>query len=60
VPHRPPATTRYFYTVSALDVLTLEVAADVTPAIVGLRLRPHVGRAQIIGMTETTAHAALA
>jgi Raf kinase inhibitor-like YbhB/YbcL family protein len=58
----PPAghgVHRYFYTVSALDVPALEVDADVTPAIVGLRLRPHIiGRAQIIGLTETTADGA--
>jgi len=53
----PPAGTgphRYVYTLSALDVRTLEVAADVTPAIIGLRLRPHIiGRAQLIGLTQT-------
>ena len=53
----PPAGTgphRYTYTLSALDVPALEVAADVTPAIVGLRLRPHIiGRAQLIGLTQT-------
>lgn len=54
----PPAghgPHRYVYTLSALDIPTLEVAADATPAIVGLRLRPHIiGRAQIIGYQETT------
>ncbi|MDQ7877427.1 YbhB/YbcL family Raf kinase inhibitor-like protein [Microbacterium sp. QXD-8] len=53
----PPAGTgphRYVYTLSALDIATLEVAADATPAIIGLRLRPHIiGRAQLIGLTET-------
>ena len=55
----PPAGTglhRYTYTLSALSVLTLEVASDVTPAIIGLRLRPHIiGRAQLVGLTETPA-----
>jgi Raf kinase inhibitor-like YbhB/YbcL family protein len=55
----PPAghgPHRYFYTLSALNVPTLEVAANATPAIVGLRLRPHIiGRAQIVGYQETTA-----
>lgn len=58
----PPAghgPHRYFYTVSALDVSVLEVAADATPAIVGLRLRPHIiARAQMIGLTETSADGA--
>ncbi|MGN7948543.1 YbhB/YbcL family Raf kinase inhibitor-like protein [Microbacterium sp. 22215] len=55
----PPAghgPHRYVYTLSALDIPTLEVAADATPAIVGLRLRPHIiGRAQMIGYQETNA-----
>lgn len=58
----PPAghgPHRYVYTVSALDIPSLEVTADATPAIVGLRLRPHIiGRAQIIGFQETTADGA--
>lgn len=55
----PPVGTgphRYVYTLSALDVPALEVTADVTPAIIGLRLRAHIiGRAQITGLTETVA-----
>ena len=55
----PPAGTgphRYTYTLSALSVPVLEVAADATPAIIGLRLRPHIiGRAQLVGLTETPA-----
>lgn len=53
----PPAGTgphRYVYTLSALDVPHLDVAVDATPAIIGLRLRPHIiGRAQLTGRTET-------
>lgn len=55
----PPAGTgphRYTYTLSALDVPRLAVAADATPAIIGLRLRPHIiARAQLIGLTQTDA-----
>ncbi|MFS0732988.1 YbhB/YbcL family Raf kinase inhibitor-like protein [Microbacterium sp. 1P10UB] len=54
----PPAghgPHRYFYTLSALDVPVLEVAPEVTPAIVGLRLRQHIiGRAHLIGIAETS------
>ncbi|WP_382304013.1 YbhB/YbcL family Raf kinase inhibitor-like protein [Herbiconiux sp. UC225_62] len=53
----PPAGTgphRYTYTLSALDIPALEVAVDATPAIIGLRLRPHIiGRAQLIGLAQT-------
>ena len=53
----PPAGSgphRYVYTLSALDVPILEVTADVTPAIIGLRLRPHIiGRAQLVGLAQT-------
>lgn len=55
----PPAghgPHRYVYTLSALNVARLDVATDATPAIIGLRLRPHIiGRAQLIGFQETTA-----
>ncbi|MGN7222660.1 YbhB/YbcL family Raf kinase inhibitor-like protein [Curtobacterium flaccumfaciens] len=45
---------RYFYTLSALDIDKLDVPLDASPAIVGLRLRPHIiGRAQMIGIQET-------
>lgn len=53
----PPAghgPHRYFYTLSALDIPTLDVPSDASPAIVGLRLRQHIiGRAQLIGIQET-------
>lgn len=53
----PPAETgphRYVYTVSALAVPVLEVDRDVTPAVIGLRLRPHIiARGQLVGLTET-------
>jgi len=53
----PPAghgPHRYYYTVSALDIPQLEVDQDATPAIIGLRLRPHIiGRAQMVGLTQS-------
>jgi hypothetical protein len=55
----PPAghgPHRYFFTLSALDVPTLEVPADATPAVVGFMLREHlVARAQLVGIQETPA-----
>jgi Raf kinase inhibitor-like YbhB/YbcL family protein len=55
----PPAghgPHRYFFTLSALDVPTLEAPADATPAVVGFLLREHViGRAQLVGTQETPA-----
>jgi Raf kinase inhibitor-like YbhB/YbcL family protein len=45
---------RYFFTVTALDVPTLEVDADSTPAVLGFNFLGHIlGRAQLIGTTET-------
>ncbi|PZF64049.1 YbhB/YbcL family Raf kinase inhibitor-like protein [Curtobacterium sp. MCPF17_047] len=55
----PPAghgPHRYFFTLSALDVPTLEVPAEATPAVVGFMLREHLlGRAQLVGIQETPA-----
>jgi Raf kinase inhibitor-like YbhB/YbcL family protein len=55
----PPAghgPHRYFFTLSALDVPTLEAPADATPAVVGFLMREHViGRAQLMGTQETPA-----
>jgi Raf kinase inhibitor-like YbhB/YbcL family protein len=53
----PPAghgEHRYFFTVSALDVDTLDIQAGSTPAILGFMLRDHlIGRAQLMGVTHT-------
>ena len=53
----PPAGNgehRYFFTVSALDVASLEIDAGSTPAILGFTLFEHViARAQLIGSSET-------
>ncbi|MHC5796723.1 YbhB/YbcL family Raf kinase inhibitor-like protein [Lacisediminihabitans sp. FW035] len=47
---------RYFFTVSALDVESLDIPAGATPAVLGFMLRGHIiGRAQIMGTTETPA-----
>ncbi|MHB1173012.1 MAG: YbhB/YbcL family Raf kinase inhibitor-like protein [Lacisediminihabitans sp.] len=47
---------RYFFTVSALDVESLEIPAGSTPAILGFTQHDHViGRAQLMGVTETPA-----
>jgi hypothetical protein len=58
----PPAgdgTHRYFFTVSALNVDSLEVPSGATPAILGFTLRQHIiGRAQLVGTMETAADAA--
>lgn len=55
----PPAGNgehRYFFTVSALDVPSLDIPAGSTPAILGFTLFDHViGRAQLSGVTETPA-----
>jgi Raf kinase inhibitor-like YbhB/YbcL family protein len=55
----PPAghgPHRYFFTLSALAVPTLEVPAEATPAVVGFMLREHLlGRAQLVGLQETPA-----
>ena len=45
---------RYFFTLSALDVETLELEAGSTPALLGGYMRQHViGRAQLMGVTST-------
>jgi Raf kinase inhibitor-like YbhB/YbcL family protein len=47
---------RYFFTVSALDVESLNIPAGATPAVLGFMLRGHiVGRAQLMGTAETPA-----
>jgi Raf kinase inhibitor-like YbhB/YbcL family protein len=53
----PPAghgEHRYFFTVSALDVATLDIDAGSTPALLGFTLFSHViARAQLVGTSET-------
>jgi Raf kinase inhibitor-like YbhB/YbcL family protein len=45
---------RYIFTVTALDVASLDVPAGSTPARLGFIMRDHViGRAQLTGMAET-------
>jgi Raf kinase inhibitor-like YbhB/YbcL family protein len=45
---------RYFFTVTALDVATLDLDAGSTPAVLGFNFLGHVlARAQLIGTTET-------
>ena len=45
---------RYYFTVTALDVPTLELDPGSTPAVLGFNLLGHiVGRAQLTGVTET-------
>lgn len=45
---------RYFFTLSALDVERLDIAADATPGLLGFMLRDHiVARAQLTGVSET-------
>jgi Raf kinase inhibitor-like YbhB/YbcL family protein len=55
----PPAghgPHRYVITVSALDVETLEVPDDATPAFLGATIAGHVlGRAHLVGTAETPA-----
>jgi Raf kinase inhibitor-like YbhB/YbcL family protein len=55
----PPAghgEHRYFFTVSALDVPSLDIPAGSTPAALGFMMREHViGRAQLMGLAETVA-----
>lgn len=55
----PPAghgEHRYFFTVSALDVPSLDIPAGSTPAVLGFILRDHViARAQLMGIAETPA-----
>ncbi|WP_440694422.1 YbhB/YbcL family Raf kinase inhibitor-like protein [Clavibacter nebraskensis] len=55
----PPAghgTHRYFFTVTALDVETLDIPEGATPAVLGFLMLPHVvGRAQLVGTAITVA-----
>ncbi|GLY07882.1 YbhB/YbcL family Raf kinase inhibitor-like protein [Actinoplanes sp. NBRC 101535] len=55
----PPAghgAHRYFITVHALDVDSVEVAAEATPAVLGFTMFPHViGRATIVVTAEIPA-----
>ena len=45
---------RYFFTVTALDVATLELAPGSTPAVLGFNFLGHVlARAQLMDTTET-------
>jgi hypothetical protein len=45
---------RYFFTVTALDVPTLELDDGSTPAVLGFNFLGHIlGRAQLMGTTET-------
>jgi Raf kinase inhibitor-like YbhB/YbcL family protein len=54
----PPAghgPHRYFFTVTALDVESLDVPPDATPAVLGFQMAGHVvARAHIIGTSETS------
>jgi Raf kinase inhibitor-like YbhB/YbcL family protein len=56
----PPAghgTHRYFFTVSALDVESLDLQPGTTPAVLGFTMLGHIiGRAQLMGTTETPAN----
>lgn len=53
----PPAGTgvhRYFFTLSALDVASLDLPEGATPALLGFQLYPHIlGRAQLMGTSVT-------
>jgi Raf kinase inhibitor-like YbhB/YbcL family protein len=45
---------RYFFTVTALDVATLELDPGSTPAVLGFNFLGHIlARAQLMGVTET-------
>jgi Raf kinase inhibitor-like YbhB/YbcL family protein len=45
---------RYFFTVTALDVDSLDLDEGSTPAVLGFNFLGHIlGRAQLIGVTET-------
>jgi hypothetical protein len=45
---------RYYFTVSALDVESLELDEGSTPAVLGFTLLGHIlARAQLVGTTET-------
>jgi phosphatidylethanolamine-binding protein (PEBP) family uncharacterized protein len=54
----PPGdgTHRYFFTLSALNVESLDVPKGASPAILGFTLRQNIiGRAQLVGTMETPA-----
>ena len=45
---------RYFFTVTALDVDSLDLDDGSTPAVLGFNFLGHIlGRAQLMGTTET-------
>jgi len=45
---------RYFFTLSALDVETLDIPEDATPAVLGFMMRGNViARAKLVGLAET-------
>jgi len=45
---------RYFFTVTALDVESLDIPDGSTPAVLGFNFLGHVlGRAQLVGVSET-------
>ncbi len=45
---------RYFFTVTALDVDSLELDPQSTPAVLGFNFLGHIlGRAQLVGTTQT-------
>jgi Raf kinase inhibitor-like YbhB/YbcL family protein len=47
---------RYFIVVTALDVATVEIAKDATPALLGFTIGPHtVGRAVLVPTAQTGA-----
>jgi len=56
----PPAghgSHRYFFTLTALDVESLELEPTSTPAVLGFNFLDHVlGRAQFFATSETPAH----
>jgi phosphatidylethanolamine-binding protein (PEBP) family uncharacterized protein len=45
---------RYFFTVSALDVDSLDLEPDSSPAVLGFTVREHIiARARLVGVAET-------
>jgi Raf kinase inhibitor-like YbhB/YbcL family protein len=45
---------RYFFTVTALDVASIDLEPDSTPAVLGFNFLGHIlARAQLVGTTET-------
>ncbi len=48
---------RYFFTVSAVDIGSLDIPAGATPAILGFMIRGHiVGRGKVMETAETPAN----